>query len=88
MISLLIWRFMAYQMQKSIQAQDGHVPGWDNKPTQRPTASMVTIQFKGLWVIRQGSHRQLARPLSDAQLAFLAILRLDSDVFISSGNSS
>jgi hypothetical protein len=57
------------------------VPGWDNKPTQRPTAYMMSIKFKGLLILRHGNQRRLATPLSATRLAFLSALGLSPEIF-------
>ncbi len=81
LISLLVWRLMEHQMRYYLEQEETTLPGWDNKPTQRPTAYMLTIKFKGLLILRLGTERQLARPLSDAQSAFLTALDLPATVF-------
>ena len=46
LMALLIWRLMEHQMRGHLQHHETTVPGWDNKPTQRPTAYMLTIQIQ------------------------------------------
>ncbi len=81
LISLLIWRLMEAEMRRTLEQHQTSLPGWDNKPTRRPTAYLVTIKFKGLLILKQDAHRRLARPLSDAQQAFLHALGLQENIF-------
>jgi hypothetical protein len=57
------------------------LPGWDNKPTRRPSAYMMTWKFKGVIVFRVGPQRHLAKPLSPVQKAFLAALQVPERCF-------
>ena len=81
LIALLIWRLMEYAMRRHLNDTHTQLPGWDNKPTARPTAYMVAIKFKGLLILKHGTQRTLARPLSNAQRAFLFALGLDEHIF-------
>ena len=81
LISLLIWRLIELVMRTELQAQQATVPGWDNKPTARPTAYMVTWKFKGVLILCLGAERRLARPLTDTQLAFLHALQVPPSCF-------
>jgi hypothetical protein len=74
LISLLLWRLIELVMRTALQAGGATVPGWDNKPTARPTAYMVTWKFKGVLILCFGAQRRLAKPLTDTQLAFLQAL--------------
>jgi transposase len=81
LIALLIWRLMDLVMRSELQARQATVPGWDNKPTARPTAYMVTWKFKGILILCLGTQRRLARPLTDTQLAFLHALQVPASCF-------
>ncbi|MEJ2327541.1 MAG: hypothetical protein P8Y27_06580 [Chromatiaceae bacterium] len=37
LISLLIWRLIELVMRTRLHARQATIPGWDNKPTARPT---------------------------------------------------
>ncbi len=87
LISLLIWRLMEFEMRRHLQRTDSTLPGWDNKPTRRPTAYMVTIKFKGLLILKHSVHRRLARPLSEVQQAFLRALGLQENIFTGTSGS-
>ena len=82
LISLLIWRLIEQTMRSELKAADTTLPGWDDKPTQRPTSYMMTWKFKGLMVLRIGQRRQMARPLSPTQEAFLKALKVPVSCFI------
>lgn len=81
LISLLIWRLIELVMRTELQARQASVPGWDNKPTARPTTYMVTWKFRGILILCLGSNRRLAKPLSDTQLAFLQALLVPPSCF-------
>jgi transposase len=81
LISLLIWRLIELVMRTELQARQATVPGWDNKPTARPSAYMLTWKFKGVFVLCLGGQRMLAKPLTDTQLAFLQILQVPERCF-------
>jgi transposase len=81
LISLLIWRLIEHTMRTELKAADTTLPGWDDKPTRRPTSYMMTWKFKGIMVLRIGQKRQLARPLSLTQEAFLKALKVPESCF-------
>jgi transposase len=62
LISLLIWRLIEHTLRSELKARDTTLPGWDNKPTQRPSAYMMSWKFKGIIVLYVGQQRHLARP--------------------------
>jgi transposase len=84
LIALLIWRLLEHQMRQHLAAAHATVPGWDDKPTQRPTAYMMTIKFKGLLILKLGNERRLAKPLSKTRVAFLNALGLRPEIFTQS----
>jgi transposase len=81
LISLLIWRLIEHTMRADLEACDTTVPGWDNKPTPRPTAYMMTWKFKGVMILCIGQQRRLAHPLSPTQKAFLRALHVPDSCF-------
>jgi transposase len=81
LISLLIWRLMEHVMRTELKEHDTTVPGWDNKPTRRPTAYMLTWKFKGVMTLCIGEHRRLAQSLSPTQVAFLTALQVPESCF-------
>jgi transposase len=81
LISLLIWRLMELVMRTELQARDATAPGWDNKPTARPSAYMVTWKFRGVLVLCIDGQRRLAKPLTATQQAFLQALEVPVSCF-------
>ena len=81
LISLLIWRLIEHAMRTDLEARNTTVPGWDNKPTRRPTAYMLTWKFKGVMTLCIGEHRRLAQSLSPTQVAFLTALQVPESCF-------
>ncbi len=72
--SLLIWRLMERSMRQYVEQTEEKLPGWQDKPTDRPTSFMMTIKFMGLAVIKIGNERRLSKPLNSDQEAFLLAL--------------
>lgn len=81
LISLLIWRLIERSLRRHVEQTDRPLIGWDNKPTTRPTALMVTSKFRNITVIRIGSQRRLNRPLNPVQLHWLQALGLKPTLF-------
>ena len=81
LISLLVWRLLEHTMRTELETTDTELPGWDNKPTRRPTAYMLTWKFRGIIVLRNGTERRLAQPLSATQEAFLKALKVPASCF-------
>ena len=74
LLALLLWRLMERAMRTHIDTTHTPLTGWDKKATQRPTAFMMVTKFAGVMVLKLGSHRQLARPLSVVQQQYLMAL--------------
>jgi transposase len=74
--SLLIWRLMERSMRQYVAQTGENLPGWDHKPTDRPTSFMMTTKFTGIMVIKIGNERRLSKPLHPDQEAFLMALRI------------
>jgi transposase len=72
--SLLIWRLMERSMRQYVAQTGEKLPGWDHKPTDRPTSFMMTKKFMGIMVIKIGNERRLSKPLHTDQEAFLMAL--------------
>ena len=86
LLSLLVWRLMEHTMRTQLKETDASLPGWDNKPTQRPTSYMMTWKFKEIIIIRIGQECQLAKPLTPTQKAFLKALDVPESCFINHEN--
>jgi transposase len=72
--SLLVWRLMERSMRQYVEQTGEKLPGWDHKPTDRPTSFMMTTKFMGITVIKIGNERRLSKPLHFDQKAFLIAL--------------
>ena len=74
--ALLIWNLIEYVLRKYIGDCQKILPGWDNKPTTRPTSYMMSTKFSGLQVLKIGRQRRLAKPLTEVQGVYLTALGL------------
>jgi transposase len=81
LISLLIWRLIEHAMRSDLKQRNTTLPGWDNKPTQRPPAYMVTWKFKGILILCVGRQRYLSKPLTHVQEMFLEALNVPESCF-------
>jgi len=68
-------------MRAELQARQATLPGWDDKPSARPTAYMMTWKLKGILILCVGGQRLLAKPLTDTQKAFLQALQVPASCF-------
>jgi transposase len=50
-VALMIYRLMERSMRLHLQQQKLTVPGWDNKPTDKPTTFMLAAVFLGVQVL-------------------------------------
>jgi len=82
--SLLVWRLMERSMRQYVEQAGEKLPGWDSKPTDRPTSFMMTTKFMGMMVIKIGSERRLSKPLHFDQKAFLMALGIKPSWLIKS----
>jgi len=80
-IALMIWRLMERQMRLYLAEQGTTVPGWDNKPTARPTSFMMSTVFAGIMAAELAGVCTLVHELTPRQTAFLSALGLDERVF-------
>ena len=80
-ISLLLWRLIELQMRSHLEKQGEKIPGWDNKPTERPTTFMMTTKFDSIRIIKIRQRRALNGRLSDVQEKYLVALGLTVTIF-------
>ena len=80
-ISLLLWRLIEFNMRTHLEKQQTTIPGWDNKPTQRPTTFMMTTKFDNIRVIKIRRQRTLNGRLSQVQEKYLLALGVTSTIF-------
>jgi transposase len=80
-LSLLIWRLIELQMRSHLEKEQTTIPGWDNKPTERPTTFMMTTKFDNIRIIKIRRQRALNGRLSDVQERYLVALGLSVTIF-------
>ena len=76
LISLMIWNLIEHTLRLHIKECEVTLPGWDKKPTKRPTAFMMSTKFVGLQAVRMAGICRLAAPLTDSQKRYLEALNL------------
>lgn len=76
LMALLVWNLIEHVLRQHIKESDKMLPGWDNKPTRRPTALMMSTKFIGLQLVRFADVRRIASPLTEGQQQYLTALRL------------
>jgi len=81
LLALLIWRLMERAMRRHVDSTSTPLPGWDKKATERPTSFMMVTKFAGVIVVKLGTQRQLARPLSGVQHQYLTALDVPATCF-------
>jgi len=74
--SLLVWNLIEHALRLHVAQRDQPLPGWDNKPSRRPTVFMMSTKFIGLLLIRAGPHCRLSQPLTLVQHRHLVALKL------------
>jgi len=74
LIALLIWNLIEHVLRQHVDKGNVDLPGWDNKPTRRPTAFMMSTKFLGLQVIKVHSSYHLLKPLTNEQKLYLEAL--------------
>ncbi|HGY12453.1 MAG TPA: IS1634 family transposase [Desulfobacterales bacterium] len=86
-IALMLWRLMERTMRNNLETNNTTLPGWNNQPTSRPTAYMLTWKFKGALIISLMAQRQVSGGLNETRLAFLAALNMTAENFINPAGS-
>jgi transposase len=86
-IALLLWRLIEFNMRAHLEKLQTTLPGWDNKPTQRPTTFMMTTKFDHIRIIKVGHKRALNGRLSPVQEKYLLALGLTSSIFTQPAHS-
>lgn len=80
-IALMVWRIMERSMRLYLETTMKMVPGWDNKPTSKPTSYMVTTVFYNIQTMSFKGERYFLKPPNDRQSLFLSALGLEANVF-------
>jgi transposase len=81
LLALLLWRLVERTLRMHVETTGQPLTGWDKKATQKPTAFMLMTKFAGVMVLKVGSQRQLAHPLSPVQQQYLVALRIPATYF-------
>ena len=68
-------------MRRHIESTGETIPGWEDKPTKKPTAFMMTTKFANVSVVKIGNKRQTAYPLRPVHLEYLKALNVDPDIY-------
>jgi transposase len=81
LLALLLWRLVERALRVHVETTGNPLIGWDKKATQKPTAFMMMTKFAAMMVIKVGSQRQLAPPLSSVQQSYLNALAVPATYF-------
>jgi len=82
LIALLIWRLIERCMRQYVEKNNTDMTGWEDRPTRKPTAFMMTTKFSTVLVVKQGRERKLARALKPVHIEYLKALGLTSKIFV------
>jgi transposase len=81
LLALLVWRLVERTLRVHVETTGNPLTGWDKKATQKPTAFMMMTKFSAVVVLKVGSQRQLAQPLSPIQQQYLLALGIPATYF-------
>jgi transposase len=81
LLALLLWRLVERSLRVHVESTGNPLTGWDKKTTQKPTAFMMMTKFAAVIVLKMGSQRQLAQPLSPIQQQYLLALGIPATYF-------
>jgi len=85
LVSLLTWSLMEHVMREYLKRTDSTIPGWDRKPTSKPTTFMMTTEFKGVLVAKIGEEWHFTAPLSSEQQQYIRALGLSEGAVLRKG---
>ena len=81
LVARLVWRLVESTLRVHVETTGKPGTGWDKKTTQKPTAFMMMTKFSAVLVLKVGSQRHLAQPLSPSQQPYLLALGLPATYF-------
>jgi transposase len=81
LLALLVWRLVERTLRVHVETTGNPLTGWDKKTTHKPTAFMMMTKFAAVIVLKVGSQRQLAQPLSPIQQQYLLALGIPATYF-------
>ena len=79
LIALLVRNLIEHQMRQYLSGKTVQLPGWDKKPTRRPTAFMMGTKFLGITIVSIAGVRKLTAPLNEIQGQYLKALNLSRE---------
>ncbi|MEW6555350.1 MAG: IS1634 family transposase [Actinomycetota bacterium] len=82
LVSLLVWNLMEHVMRAYLRRTESTIPGWDNKPTRKPTSFMMAIKFKGTLVFKIRGVWYFSTPLTDELQQYIRALGLTEDLLL------
>jgi len=82
LVSLLVWNLMEHVMRSYLKRTEQTIPGWDNKPTRKPTSFMMAIKFKGVLVFKIRGGWYFSVSLTDELEQYTRALGLTEDLLL------
>ncbi|TDI76828.1 MAG: IS1634 family transposase [Bacteroidetes bacterium] len=79
LIALLVWNLIEHELRLYISEKPAQLPGWDKKPTRRPTAFMMSTKFLGITIVSIEGVRRMVTPLNETQYQYLEALNLSEE---------
>ncbi|MDI6800399.1 MAG: IS1634 family transposase [Actinomycetota bacterium] len=86
LVSLLTWNLMEHVMREYLKSTNSTIPGWDKKPTKKPTSFMMTVKFKGVLVARVADKWCFTAPLTYEQRQYIQAMGLTEESLLRKGN--
>ncbi|MEA2068688.1 MAG: IS1634 family transposase [Verrucomicrobiota bacterium] len=80
-IALMIWRLMERSMRTHVKNTGKLLPGWCDRPTDKPTSFMMSKAIVGITVARKGRERHLLIGPAPRSAAFLKALGVSAKVY-------
>ena len=87
LLALLLWRLVERTLRVHVETT-GSGAGVGQETTQKPTAFMMMTKFSTVIVLKVGSQRQLAQPLSVIQQPYLLALGISATSFTAPQSSA
>jgi len=85
--SLLVWNLMEHVMREYLKRTDSTIPGWDKKPTSKPTPFIMTTMFKGMLVLEAEGRWYFTAPLTSEQQGYVRALGLTEESLLGKGRT-
>ncbi|MBE0448043.1 MAG: hypothetical protein IBX64_08105 [Actinobacteria bacterium] len=85
--SLLVSNLMDHVMHEYLKQTNATIPGWDRKPTKKPTSFMMITKFKGVLVAKISEQWFFTSPLTSEQRQYIQALGLTEESLLRKGNT-